>query len=281
MNNEKYYCGAIAIIGQPNTGKSTLLNKLIGEKISIISKKLHTTQKCVKGIQTNGCYQSIYIDTPGIKNKKYYVTNLIQKKIEQTIYNADLVIFVISNIIWNIHDSLILKKIKKNANNVILVINKIDTIKNKNILLPYINFVSKQFSFIEILFISAKTGENIEYLSKIVQQNIPKALHQFNKCQITDNTQNFMISEIIREKIIYFLRNELPYIIEIMVKQIKTTKNKIIINAIIFVKNINQKKILIGNKGEKIKLFSILSRKTLEIKFKMKVSLYLWIQIKT
>ena len=280
MNNNKYYCGTITIVGQPNTGKSTLLNKLIGDKISIISKKLHTTQECIKGIKTNGYYQSIYIDTPGIKNKKYYITNIIQKKIDQAIYNSDLVIFVITKITWNIDDKLILKKIKKKSNNIILVINKIDIIKNKNILLPYVTFLNKQFSFIETVFVSAKTGENIELLSTIIQENIPKSLHQFNKDQITDNTQNFVICEIIREKIIYFLRHELPYVISLTIKNIKIINNRMIINVIIFVKNVNQKKILIGNKGEKIKLFSILSRKTLEIKFKTKVSLYLWVQIK-
>jgi len=280
VNNNKYYCGTITIVGQPNTGKSTLLNKLIGDKISIISKKLHTTQECIKGIKTNGYYQSIYIDTPGIKNKKYYITNIIQKKIDQAIYNSDLVIFVITKITWNIDDKLILKKIKKKSNNIILVINKIDIIKNKNILLPYVTFLNKQFSFIETVFVSAKTGENIELLSTIIQENIPKSLHQFNKDQITDNTQNFVICEIIREKIIYFLRHELPYVISLTIKNIKIINNRMIINVIIFVKNVNQKKILIGNKGEKIKLFSILSRKTLEIKFKTKVSLYLWVQIK-
>lgn len=279
MNKKKYYCGTISIVGQPNTGKSTLLNKLIGDKISIVSNKLHTTKTCVKGIQTKGVYQSIYIDTPGIKKIKYYINQITEKEIYKTIYHADLVILLVTNIKWNIDDELILTQIKRKKKNTILVVNKIDLIKNKKILLPYINFLRMQYSFIEILFISAKTGQNVQLLSDIVQKNIPQDLHKFNNHQITDNTKNFIICEIIREKIIYFLRNELPHVLSITIKNIAEMNNTLIIHAIILVDNINQKKIVIGKNGKNIKLFSILSRKTLEIKFKKQISLYLWVKI--
>ncbi|WP_343192358.1 GTPase Era [Buchnera aphidicola] len=279
MKNNTQYSGTIAIIGKSNAGKSSILNKLIGEKISIISPKLHTTQENMIGIKTDNNYQAIYIDTPGLYQIKKDTKSIIEKKIDRTIYSSNIIIFVTENIKWNNNDELIAKKIKKNNIPTIIVINKIDLIKNKNQLLPHINFLKSKILSNEIIFVSAKTGENIEILSNIVKNHLPISVHQFPKKQITNCSKYFIISEIIREKIIYCFNQELPYSIKVKIESYYYTKKNIKIHAIILVKNVNHKKIIIGNKGKKIKLFNILARKEISNKLQKKICLFLWVKI--
>ncbi|MCW5196493.1 GTPase Era [Buchnera aphidicola (Pemphigus obesinymphae)] len=280
MKNNQYYSGLITIIGKSNTGKSTILNKIMGKKISITSHTLHTTQRNIFGIQTQENYQSIYIDTPGIqKTKKKYITNIIDKKIDGIIFNSNIIIFVVEHIKWNINDEIILNKIRKNSIPTILVINKIDLIKDKKLFLPHVNFLQKKIYFKEIIFVSAKHGENIKKLSDKIKDYLPLASHCFPKEQKTNYSKKFIFSEIIREKIIRNLNKELPYIIKVKIKNLIHQQEKKIIHALIFVKNINQKKILIGKNGRIVKKFSVLARKEIEKQFNIKVSLYLWIKI--
>lgn len=280
MKDNKYYSGIITIIGQSNTGKSTILNKLIGEKISITSHTLHTTQKNIIGIHTQENYQTIYIDTPGIqKTKKKYYKYITNKKIDGIILSANIIIFVIEHIRWNLNDELILYKIKKNNIPIILVINKIDLIKDKKIFLPHIDSLKKKLCFKEIIFISAKTGENIKILSNIIKNYLPLASHTYLKMQKTNCSKNFIISEIIREKIIRNLSQELPYIIKVKIENWIQKKEKTVIHALVFVEHASQKKIVIGKNGKNIKKFSTLARKEIEIRFNIKIFLYLWIKI--
>ncbi|CAL4042886.1 GTPase Era [Buchnera aphidicola] len=278
MKYNQYYSGIISLIGQSNTGKSSILNRLMEEKISITSHTLHTTQKNIFGIQTKGNYQCIYIDTPGIQKIKKN-NNIIDKKIDGTILNSNIILFVIEHIKWNINDELILNKIKKNNIPKILLINKIDLIKNKKLFLPHIDFLQKKLYFEEIIFVSAKTRENIKKLSEIIKNYLPVSRHIFLKKEKTNYSKKFIISEIIREKIIRNLSQELPYIIKVKIQDWIKKTEKIVIHALIFVKHASQKKILIGKNGMNIKKFSILARKEIEKKFNIKIFLYLWIKI--
>ncbi|CAL1329454.1 GTPase Era [Candidatus Providencia siddallii] len=276
MTKTKTYCGFIKIIGQPNVGKSTLLNKLLGKKISITSKKPQTTHQCIMGIKTINNYQIIYIDTPGISFKKNTTINTSLKSIN----NVELIIFIVDKIILTDNDLILLSKLKKLHNNIILVINKIDKIIDKKNILPYIKFISKKINFIHILPISAKKEININILSKIINKYIPESKHFFTKNNITDKSKEFIASEIIREKLIRFLGDELPYSTNVKIENFHIKKNNLfIIKGLILIKRPNQKKIIIGKNGNKIKKIGTEARISMEKFFEYKVHLKIWIKI--
>ncbi|CAL4320500.1 GTPase Era [Buchnera aphidicola] len=276
-NNNYSYCGKIGIFGKTNVGKSSIFNKIIGNKISIISNKKGTTEKNILGIQTIQNYQLIYIDTPGMQfNKQFqYIKNNILKVKKY----LSLILFIIEKTHWSTLDEEILNSITKNSIPIILVINKIDCITNKKIILPFIKKINLKHQFMEIVPVSAQTGENIDILINIIQKNIPKDTHQFLKQDQTNISNNFMITEIIREKFLNNLNQELPYLIKIKIKECFIDKNGVYnIYASIFVKNIRHKKIIIGSKGKKIKYCIFLAKKdiqkflnTKEIILKLKV----------
>lgn len=274
------YCGFITIIGRTNVGKSTLINNLIGKKISITSKKPKTTISPIIGINTKNKYQSIYIDTPGIYKKKGTIINLINCSLIKSIKNIFLLIFVVEINKWKLDDYLINKKIKNFKYPIIVVINKIDTISKYNILLPYIKFISKKINFYKIIPISAKNGTNLNILSNIINKLLPKKNHIYPSNYITDQSTNFIISEIIREKLIRFLGDELPYNVMVKVENLVIDNSgNYNIYAFIFTKRKNQKKIIIGYKGNKIKNIGIKSREEIESIINKKVNLKLWVKV--
>lgn len=275
----KEYCGKIALIGYQNSGKSSLMNKLIGKKVSITSKKKQTTKKNIIGIKTIKNYQFIYIDTPGfIKNKKIHI-NKDLKFIQKILENLKLVILVLDKIIWDINNTILLNFInKKNIPNLI-VINKIDQIKKKNTILPFIKYLNKTFSQIEIIPVSSKTGDNILILEKIIKKYIPINKHFFKEKKNNNYSLKFQIYEIIRETIMRYFGDELPYSSKIKIKLIKKNiRNEIIIYAEILVLFSRQKKIFIGKNGKKIKLCSMISKNKLEKILKSKVHLFIWVK---
>ncbi|XBC39450.1 MAG: GTPase Era [Buchnera aphidicola (Nurudea shiraii)] len=273
------YCGTISIVGKPNVGKSTIINKLVKSKISIVSKRPHTTQKNIIGVQNYDIFQAIYIDTPGIshkaldfmKKRKYYHINKLCN-------NSEVVLFILDAITWTLEDDLVFNTIKYTTTPIIVIINKNDKISNKKVLLPYIDFLRKKHSFEQILPISGKTGENVDLLSRIVQNMLPKSKPKILNNKITDCSLNFKIEEIIREKFIFYLGNELSYSIQVSLENINVNKKGMhIIKAAIFVKNNQHKKIVIGKHGKKIKLCSTIARQELEKHFKTPVYLSLFV----
>ncbi|PPI88273.1 GTPase Era [Candidatus Pantoea edessiphila] len=283
MNNYITYCGFVAIIGRSNVGKSTLINQLLGEKISITSRKFKTTRQCITGIYTEGKYQIIYLDTPGL-DLKHHNTSLIHQNlsanflIDKTIKDVDLIIFVVDSIIWTINDEAILNKLSSNKTPLILAINKIDNVQNKINLLPYIQFISKKRNFFEIVPISAKKGKNINSILEIIKKKLPKHNHLYSKEYITTCSERFIASEIIREKLMRFLGEEIPYESSVEIENFTIINGNYNINGTILVKNNNQKKIIIGHKGNKIKTISKEARLEMEKIFKTKTCLYLWIK---
>ncbi|QCI19823.1 MAG: GTPase Era [Buchnera aphidicola (Brevicoryne brassicae)] len=280
MNIKQKYCGYITIIGKANVGKSTLINKIIGKKISIVSRKKNTTQNNIIGVKTQTSYQSIYIDTPGIifdkKGKEItYKENYFYKIIK----SSALIILVIDRLFWTENDEHILYKIKKIQIPIIIIINKIDKIQNKNILLPFIDFLKTKNITTEIVPISAKKTKNIVLLNKIIQSYLPKNTHIYPKDYITENSHFFTTSEIIREKLISFLADELPSIVKVKIEYFQRKNKELYIRAIILVQNTRQKKIVIGNNAEKIKKISIISRYNIEKEFSIKTHLALWVKV--
>ncbi|RDE95460.1 GTPase Era [Aggregatibacter aphrophilus] len=277
------YCGFIAIVGRPNVGKSTLLNKILGQKISITSRKAQTTRHRIVGIKTEGVYQEIYVDTPGLHiEEKRAINRLMNRAASSAITDVDLVIFVVDGTHWNDDDEMVLNKLRKTKVPVVLAINKIDNIKNKDDLLPFITEISQKFNFADIVPMSAEKGNNLDAIEKIVRKSLRPGVHHFPEDYVTDRSQRFMASEIIREKLMRFMGEELPYSVTVEIEQFKVNERDTYeINGLILVERDGQKKIVIGRKGEKLKKIGTEARLDMERLFDNKVHLELWVKVKS
>ena len=277
------YCGFIAIVGRPNVGKSTLLNKILGQKISITSRKAQTTRHRIVGIKTEGVYQEIYVDTPGLHiEEKRAINRLMNRAASSAITDVDLVIFVVDGTHWNDDDEMVLNKLRKTKVPVVLAINKIDNIKNKDDLLPFITEITQKFNFADIVPISAEKGNNLDAIEKIVRKSLRPGVHHFPEDYVTDRSQRFMASEIIREKLMRFMGEELPYSVTVEIEQFKVNEHGTYeINGLILVERDGQKKIVIGRKGEKLKKIGTEARLDMERLFDNKVHLELWVKVKS
>ncbi|WP_343184195.1 GTPase Era [Buchnera aphidicola (Ceratovacuna keduensis)] len=267
------FCGTILIAGKTNVGKSTLFNKLIGNKISIISNRKNTTKKYILGVDNDINYQSIFIDTPGFNKKKYKKNKL---KIFNKNFYIDIIILVIDRTIWKKEDETILKNLNKNKKPIMLVINKIDKIKKKEILLPFLQNIYNSNKFFKLIPISAKKKYNILEIKNIIKKKLPIRNHIFKKNFFTYNTKKFFISEIVRETFMHYLQQEVPYKLKIKIEIIKKILNKeLYIKILIIVKNNRHKKIVIGKNGSMIKKCNIRSRIEIEKILKKKIHLYI------
>ena len=283
-DNKQTYCGFIAVIGRPNVGKSTLVNKIIGEKISITSSKPQTTRDRILGIKTNpkDNIQMVFVDTPGIHSKKINILNkYMNLTAKKALIDVDIILFLVEELRWKEEDSWILSLLEKIKAPVILVINKIDLIKNKDLLLPYIEKISKKFKFKEVLLISCKKKKSIEKLEKALVPYIPESQYFFGEKQITDKTEQFLLAEILREKLTRFLGKELPYAVAVEIGSLEKKSNIVLIDTIIWVERKGQKKIIIGKSGEKIKLIAQHARIDMEKKLKQKVHLSVWVKVRS
>lgn len=281
--NQKTYCGFIAIVGRPNVGKSTLLNKILGQKISITSRKAQTTRHRIVGIHTEGAYQAIYVDTPGLHiEEKRAINRLMNRAASSAIGDVDLIIFVVEGTKWTEDDEMVLNKLRAAKAPVVLAINKIDNVKEKDELLPHITELSQKFDFVEILPISAQRGKNVHILQKIVRDSLREGVHHFPEEYVTDRSQRFMASEIIREKLMRFTGEELPYSVTVEIEQFKVNERGVYeINGLILVEREGQKKMVIGAKGQKIKTIGIEARADMDRLFDAQVHLELWVKVKS
>ncbi|MCX8660024.1 GTPase Era [Gilliamella sp. B2772] len=283
MTESKQHCGFVAIVGRPNVGKSTLLNQLLGQKVSITSRKAQTTRHRIVGIDTQGDDQIIYIDTPGLHiEEKRAINRLMNRAASSSIGDVELVIFVVEGTHWTEDDEMVAGKLKDCKAPILLVINKIDNVTDKTQLLPHIQEISQKINFLDVVPISAEKGEGIDIIKDIVKKHLPVGEHHFPEDYITDRSQRFMASEIIREKLMRFLGDELPYSVTVEIEQFKVDERTGMyrINGLILVERDGQKKMVIGNKGEKIKKIGIEARKDMQFFFDNKVHLELWVKVK-
>jgi GTPase len=279
--NQKTRCGYVAIVGRPNVGKSTLLNAILGQKISITSKKPQTTRHQILGIKTQDDTQVIYVDTPGLHLKEHKAINrYMNKAASDSLKHVDVVVFLVDRTRWTEEDEFVLEKVKKARAPVILVVNKVDQAQTKNELLPHIQVLSEKHTFDEIIPVSAKQGHNVPELEKIIDGYLPKNIHYFPEDQITDRSQRFLAAEIVREKVMRQLGEELPYSVTVEIEEFKYAKHILNISALILVERNGQKKIVIGEKGEQIKIIGRDARKDMERLFDSKVMLNLWVKVK-
>ena len=281
MNEDKTKSGLVSIIGRSNVGKSTLLNHLIEHKVSITSRKPQTTRFRVLGIKTKGLCQAVIIDTPGYhRGQKRALNKYMNRVALSAMTGIDILLFVVEALKWKEEDQFLLQKILKGLNKVILVINKIDKLKQKDRLLPYIDQLTDKHDFMDIIPISALKGKNIKRLEKLILTNLPTAKHLYPEEQTTDMTEKFLISETIREKCIARVGQEIPYRITITIDQFEEKDLILLISAIVYVEKKSQKGILIGLGGKNLKSIGTSSRKELERTFQKKVMLKLWVKVK-
>jgi len=282
MNNDLLkHCGYVAIVGRPNVGKSTLLNRILGQKISITTRKPQTTRHQILGIKSTDGAQVIYVDTPGLhQGSKKAMNRYMNKAAASVINDVDVVVFVVDSLRWLDDDEAILEKLKDIKVPVILALNKLDKLQDRGKLLPHIQQLSERMTFKEIIPISATNGENIESLESTVTALLPASPAFFPENQVTDKSERFIAAELVREKLMMRLGEEIPYSITVEIEQFKLENKVLHIHALIWVERDNQKSIVIGKEGEMLKAVGKQARIEMESMFEKKVFLKLWVKVK-
>lgn len=276
-----FHTGYIAIIGRPNVGKSTLLNKLLQQKISITSKKAQTTRFRINGILTDQQTQFVFVDTPGFQTQyNSRLNSAMNRVVTQSMQDVDVILFVIEAMQFDQRDVAALKILPKNVP-VILVINKIDKLADKNRLLPFLNDVAKVFKFADIIPVSAMHKIQLPELLNTVRGYLPVNQPLYDKDEVTDRSERFIAGEFIREKLFRLIGDEIPYSTSVVVDQFKLEDNLHKIYATILVEKANQKAIIIGKNGEKLKQIGTQARKDMELLFGVKVYLEIWVKVKS
>ena len=276
-----YRCGYVAIVGRPNVGKSTLLNHLIGQKVSITSRKPQTTRHQILGIKTTSNYQIIYVDTPGLHiNANRAMNRYMNRAATSVLHGVNVVIFLIEALKWTEEDELVLSRIKNSEIPTILLVNKIDKLEDKSKLLSFLQDVSVKYSFEHIIPVSALKGNNLDELDKVVFNYLEVSPPWYSEDMVTDRSIRFLTAEIIREKLMRGLGQEVPYDLTVEIESFKEKENTTHINALIWVERANQKSIVIGKKGERLKSIGTQSRKDIEKLLDKKVYLELWVKVK-
>ena len=281
MTNDKKHCGYIAIVGRPNVGKSTLLNYILGMKLSITSRKPQTTRHQILGLKTTGNVQAIYVDTPGIHQRRGTAINKYMNRAATSVLNdVDVIVFVVQAKKWTDEDQAIVEKLKSVSCPVVLVVNKMDKLEDKKQLLPLIQELSSHYDFTEIIPVSALNGDNVEMLEQKIAPLLPENEHFYPDDQVTDRSTRFLAAEIIREKLIRELGQELPYTSTVDIDKFVEEKDIVHIHATIYVESAGQKAIIIGKKGSRLKSIGSKAREDISKMIDNKVYLNLWVKVR-
>ncbi|MEJ5211049.1 MAG: GTPase Era [Burkholderiales bacterium] len=276
-----FRAGFIAIVGRPNVGKSTLLNAIVGEKISIVSRKPQTTRHRIVGIHTDDTAQWVFVDTPGFQLQ---YRNALNRTMNRTVTDAlagvDVVVFVVEALRYDARDAEVVKLLPRDRP-VILAVNKTDTVKDKAQLLPFLEQMAATFPFAEIVPVSARTGSQIPELLRAIRPYLPEGPALYDKDDITDRSERFLAAETVREKVFRLLGDEVPYATTVMIDKFEQEGNLRRIYASIIVEKESQKAIVIGKGGEKLKAIGSEARQDLERLFGGKVYLELWVKVKS
>jgi GTP-binding protein Era len=274
-------CGYAAIIGRPNVGKSTLLNRIIGVKLAITSHKAQTTRHSILGIKTLSGGQVIYVDTPGIHERGEQAMNrYLNRTATSVLADVDVLIFVVEALHWTREDAKILKLLEGRSTPVILVVNKVDQVKPKEILLPFLEQMAQRFSFAEVVPLSAKQGGNVEILERLVLQALPAGVNHFPEDQLSDRPERFFAAEMLREQLTRRYAEELPYALSVEIESFEAKPGRYAIGAVVWVEKPGQKAILIGKDGRALKAAASQARKAMEAFFDCKIHLSVWVKVK-
>lgn len=276
------YCGYIALVGRPNVGKSTLLNRILQQKLSITSRKPQTTRHSILGIRTEENYQFVYVDTPGIhQGSKKTMNRMMNKTAINVLRDVDAVAFIVDGTHWEDEDEYVLSLIKKVNVPCFLLVNKVDKITDKAILLPWLETISQRHNFAGIIPLSAKTGVQVDTLQQRLQTVLPEGPHLFGDDQFTDRSMRFLCAELLREKIFRQCGQELPYTTTVDIESYKDEGNVIRIHALILADKDSHKRMIIGEKGSKLKTMASSARVEMEILLGKKVFLQCWCKVKS
>ena len=282
MSSQASRCGHVAIVGRPNVGKSTLLNHLVRQKISITSRKPQTTRNRILGISTSDSAQCLYVDTPGLDRRHGKAINRVMNEtVMSVVGEVDVIVFVTERLLWREEDETVLDALRDARAPVLLAINKIDQVEDKSRLLPHIERMSALHDFAEIIPVSALGGHNLDLLERKVCELLPESPFLFPADQVTDASSRFLAAELIREKITRQLGDELPYEVMVEIEKFSREDGVIRILALITVDKKGQKRILIGSGGARLKQIGSAARKDMEQAFESKVMLELWVKVRS
>jgi GTPase len=275
-----YRCGTVAIVGRPNVGKSTLLNHILGVKLSITSRKAQTTRHRLLGIHTTTDTQYLFVDTPGFQTRHINALNrTLNKTVQQVLSEVDVVLFVIEGLRFGEDDRKVLSLLPQNRP-VLLVINKADKLEDKSRLLPFIEEMAREHAFAAVIPVSAKRGLALDELLQVIRSHLPQQPPIYGEDELTDRNERFLAAEILREKIFRLLGEEVPYSVAVEIEKFEQDGALRRIFAAIIVDKENQKPILIGKSGEKLKRISTEARQDMEKLFDGKVYLETWVKVK-
>ena len=281
-SNSAYKSGYVAIVGRPNVGKSTLLNGILGQKISITSRKPQTTRHNILGIYTTDDAQMMFMDTPGQHLKTPRAINrYMNRTAASALADVDVVVFVVDRLKWNEEDEMVLSRVKQSGKPCIVVVNKIDRISDSDLLLPHIQDLAVQIPDAEFVPVSALKKKNLDKLLGLIERELPEGQPYFEEDQVTDRSMRFMVAEIVREKIMRQLGEEVPYAATVEIERYEYTGKLTHINALVLVEREGQKTILIGEKGARLKQIGTEARQDIENLCGTKVMLELWVKVKS
>lgn len=284
MSDERptsHRCGHVAIIGRPNVGKSTLVNRLVGQKFSITSRKAQTTRHRLLGIKTSPHAQLIYVDTPGLHAGGGRALNrYMNRAASSALVGVDVILFLVEAGRWTDGDSHVLDRLAESQAPVVVAVNKVDRVADKQTLLPFIDELSKRGEFLEVVPISALQGTNTERLEQILVDALPETPALYDEDQFTDRSERFLAAEIVREKLTERLGQELPYRLSVEIEAFQADEGMLKIGAVVWVERASQKGIVIGRQGRVLKAVGTEARKDMEDLFARKVFLELWVKVK-
>lgn len=280
MTGSGFRSGTVTLVGRPNVGKSTLLNRLVGEKISIVSRRPQTTRYRILGIRTTETGQIVYVDTPGLQmppggRLHRYLSRLARGSIE----GVDCVILVIAAMGWVGEDETALELVRRLSVPVILVINKVDRLRDRRALLPLTRESMERMAFAEIVPLSARTGENVDVLERVLLRRLPEQAAIYPAEQLTDKSERFFAQETVREQIYALYGQEIPHATAVEVMKFKRHKGRLDLTAVIWVEREGQKAIIIGKSGERLKQVGVRVRRALERRYGVKVDVRLWVKV--
>jgi GTP-binding protein Era len=274
-------CGHVALIGRPNVGKSTLMNHLLKQKISITSRKPQTTRHRILGINTSEAGQIIYMDTPGMHSGgKRALNRYLNRTADTTLLGVDLVVWLIDGLSWHEYDEVIFKKLEQAGLPVILAVNKVDKLKDKDAILTFFNEAQHRFPFVHLVPISALKRTNLDQLESLIIELLPEGDLIYPEDQVTDRSERFLCAEIIREKLTRRLGDELPYALTVEIERYEENPGITKIYALIWLEKPSQKNIVIGEQGDVLKKVGTDARHDIEKLIGQKVYLQLWVKVK-
>lgn len=281
MSDEEYRCGFVAVVGRPNVGKSTLINSIMGSKISIVTAKPQTTRHRILAVHTSKTVQILFVDTPGIhRNTGKAMNKLMNRTAISALMDADLILFVVEASRWTEEDDDVLRRVIKSGIPTIALLNKVDNVHPREALLERLSEMALRHEFSELMPISAKKGDNLAVLLDAIPPFLPESPALFPEQMRTDRSREFHAAEVVREKLTLMLHQELPYGLTVQIERFEQEKDRIAINAIIWVERDSQKGIVVGKGGSRLKQVGTAARVDLKNQLGQPVHLELWVKVK-